>query len=266
MQFPTFDACLGSWFAAMIEGVFAVYKEEGMTSHDVVDAVRRLTGQKRVGHAGTLDPCAKGVLVIGVGRAATRTLGLVTGTEKEYVTRIKLGWRSTTDDREGEKQMVFQPTEDRGQKAEGTTHPSPVPRPPSSGAIPSEAQVRQALAGFQGMIDQHPPAFSAVKVHGRAAYKLARAAREVDLPARRVEAKEIELLGYAWPYADVRLVTGPGFYVRSLARDLGERLGTGGYVEELERTRVGTYTKERATRLSDLAKSIDRIVGSEPVA
>jgi tRNA pseudouridine55 synthase len=223
----------------MIEGVFAIYKDEGMTSHDVVDVVRRLTGQKRVGHAGTLDPCAKGVLVIAVGRAATKTLNRAAGAEKEYVTRIKLGWRSTTDDREGDKEPVAFPS------------------------IPSETQVRQALAGFQGMIDQRPPAFSAIKVRGRAAYKLARAAREVDLPARKVDAKEVELLGYTWPYVDVRLVTGPGFYVRSFARDLGEQLGVGGYVVELERTRVGVYTKEQAARLPDLAKSLDNMVEGE---
>ncbi len=95
----------------MLEGIVAIYKEEGMTSHDVVDAVRQLTGEKRVGHAGTLDPCAKGVLVIGVGRAATKTLSLVAGAEKEYVTRVKLGWRSTTEDREGQIEQVFWTTE-----------------------------------------------------------------------------------------------------------------------------------------------------------
>jgi len=207
------------------EGIFAVYKEEGMTSHDVVDAVRRLTGQKRVGHAGTLDPCAKGVLVVGVGRPATKRLGSVAGTEKEYVTRVKLGWQSSTDDREGDKEAVV------------------------VAEAPSEDQVRQALAQFEGVIAQRPPAFSAIKVAGRAAYKFARANKQIDLAARQVEAKRIELLGYNWPYVEVRLVTGPGFYVRSLARDLGERLGTGGYVVELERTRVGNYTADRAIRL-----------------
>jgi tRNA pseudouridine55 synthase len=230
----------------MIEGIFAVYKEEGVTSHDVVDAVRRLTRQKRVGHAGTLDPCAKGVLVVGVGRAATKMLHLVVGAEKEYLARIRLGWRSTTDDREGKKEEVFRKTEDGGQKTEDGTGLS-------LGEIPSPEQVRQALARFRGVIEQRPPAFSAVKVHGRAAYKLARAARVVELPARTVEVKEIELLGYAWPEVDVRLVTGPGFYVRSLARDLGEALGTGAYLEQLERTRVGTYTREQAVRQADLA-------------
>jgi tRNA pseudouridine55 synthase len=237
----------------MIEGVFAIYKEEGMTSHDVVDAVRRLTGQQRVGHAGTLDPCAKGVLVIGVGRAATRQLRSIAGTEKEYITRVKLGWRSTTEDREGKKEQVFWTTQDRGLKTA-----------PSSGQIPSEEQVRQALTYFRGTTEQRPPAFSAIKVRGRAAYKLARKGREIELPPRKVEVKETELLEYAWPHVDVRLVTGPGFYVRSFARDLGDLLGTGGYMEELERIRVGTYTKEFAAHLADFATSIGATADSEP--
>jgi len=260
----------------MVEGVFAIYKEEGMTSHDVVDAVRRSTGQQRVGHAGTLDPCAKGVLVIGVGRAATRQLRLIAGTEKEYITRVKLGWRSTTEDREGRIEQVFWPTEDgRGRPGSQTRSIAfgvPTPCLPCegqpqgvapTGMIPTEEQVRQALTHFQGTIDQRPPVFSAIKVRGRAAYKLARKGRQIDLPSRKVEVKEIELLGYAWPYADVRLVTGPGFYVRSFARDLGELLGTGGYLERLERIRVGTYTKERAIRLSDLAKSVRDVAGGD---
>ena len=210
------------------EGIFAVYKDEGMTSHDVVDMVRRATGERRVGHAGTLDPCACGVLVVGVGRPATKRLSSVVGTEKEYVTRVRLGWRSTTDDREGEKEEVL------------------------VAAPPTEDRVRQALASLEGVIDQRPPAFSAVKLGGRAAYKLARKKKVVDLAPRKVEAKQVELLRYEWPCADIRLVTGPGFYVRSLARDLGELLGTGGYVEYLERTRVGTYTKDGAIPLDDL--------------
>ncbi len=199
-----------------------------MTSHDVVDVVRRATGQKRVGHAGTLDPCARGVLVVGVGRAATKRLGQAAGTEKEYIARIKLGWRSNTDDPEGKKEQV------------------------SVSQVPSEQQVRQALRGFEGVIQQRPPAFSAVKVGGRAAYKLARARRHIELAARAVETRQIELLNYVWPIVDVRIVTGPGFYVRSLARDLGESLGTGAYLEALERTRVGSYTKEQAVRIADL--------------
>ncbi|HSW01309.1 MAG TPA: tRNA pseudouridine(55) synthase TruB [Sedimentisphaerales bacterium] len=212
------------------EGVFAVYKDDGMTSHDVIDVVRRVTREKRVGHAGTLDPCAKGVLVVAVGRAATKTLGEITGSEKEYITRVKLGWRSTTDDREGDKEEV------------------PASR------IPTEEQVRAALAGFEGVISQRPPIYSALKVGGRAAYKLARAHKQIELSERQVEAKAVELIRYEWPWLDVRLVTGSGFYVRSFARDLGAALGTGGYVDQLERTRVGAFTKEQALRISDLRR------------
>ncbi len=212
------------------EGIFAVFKEEGMTSHDVVDLVRRCTGQRKVGHAGTLDPCARGVLVVGVGRPATRQLGQIVEKEKEYTTRIRLGWRSTTDDREGEK------------------HENPV------STIPSEQVVRDALKAFQGVISQRPPAFSALKVAGRPAYRLARAKQPVELASREVLVKEIELLAYEWPMADVRMVTGPGVYVRAVARDLGEALGTGGYVEELERTRVGSYTADQAVAISELRR------------
>jgi tRNA pseudouridine55 synthase len=211
------------------EGIIAIYKAEGMTSHDVVDMVRRHTGQKRVGHAGTLDPCAKGVLVVGVGRAATKRLGEIAGTEKEYVTRIRLGVRSTTDDREGQKEQVDVST------------------------TPSLQQIQEALTTFKGVIPQRPPAFSAIKVGGRPAYRLARAKKQVELAAREVEVKEIELLTYEWPFLDLRMVTGPGVYVRAIARDLGEALGTGGYVEQLERIRVGSFVKEQAVRLSDMS-------------
>jgi len=204
------------------EGIFAIYKEEGLSSHDVVAIVRRTTGQKRVGHAGTLDPYAKGILVVGVGRPATRQLGQIVEKEKEYVTRVRLGWRSTSDDREGEKEEV----------------------PPTT--IPSEQTVRDALTTFQGVIEQRPPDFSAVKIGGRPAYKFARAKKPVELRLRQVLIKEIELISYEWPLVEIRMVTGPGVYVRSVARDLGELLGTAGYVEVLERTRVGSYTAENA--------------------
>jgi len=204
------------------EGIFAVYKDVGMSSHAIVNLVRRCTGQKRVGHGGTLDPCAKGILVIGVGRPATKQLGQIVEKEKEYVTHVRLGWRSTTDDREGEKEEV------------------------SITVPPSREDVESALAKFQGVIHQRPPSFSALKVGGRPAYKLARANKDMELASREVVIKEIELLSYDWPIAVVRMVTGPGVYVRSVARDLGEALGTGGYVSELERTRVGSYTADQA--------------------
>ncbi len=218
-----------------MEGIFAVYKDEGMTSHDVVAAVRRITRVKRVGHAGTLDPCAKGVLVVAVGRASTKRLGEIAGGEKEYLTRVRLGWTSTTDDREGQKNEI------------------------EVREIPSEERIREVLAGFVGVISQRPPIFSALKVGGRPAYKLARAQKHIELSERQVEAKKVELIRYEWPWVDIRLVTGSGFYVRSFARDLGEALHTGGYVDQLERTRVGEFTRERAIRLSDLRRSPDSV-------
>ncbi len=212
------------------DGILVIYKEAGVSSHRVVLEVRHFAGCK-AGHAGTLDLYASGVLVVGVGRPATKKLSLIVGKEKEYLVRIRLGCRSTSDDREGVKEPVC------------------VTR------IPAHAEVADALAGFRGIITQRPPAFSALKIKGRPAYKLARLDEPVDLAPRQVEVKEIELLDYQWPFAQARLVTGPGVYVRAIARDLGEVLGTGAYVEELERTRVGPYTKDQAIRLSDLKPS-----------
>ena len=210
------------------DGILVVYKEEGISSHDVVQRVRWHTRKRRVGHAGTLDLCASGVLVIGVGREATRTLSQIVGKDKEYLTRIRLGCRSTTDDREGDKQTVC------------------VVK------IPSQKDVMEALGRFVGVIEQRPPAFSALKIAGTPAYKLARANEPVKLAPRQVEILEIELLRYDWPFVEVRMVTGPGVYVRAVARDLGEALGTGAYMHDLERTRIGPYTKDQAVRLSDL--------------
>jgi tRNA pseudouridine55 synthase len=212
------------------DGILVMYKEPGVSSHRVVLEVRHYTCCK-VGHAGTLDLYASGVLVLGVGRPATKRLSQIVGKDKEYVTRIRLGCRSTSDDREGVKQPVCVTT------------------------IPSQKDVADALNRFLGTITQRPPAFSALKVKGKPAYKLARAHRPVDLASRPVEILQIELLSYQWPFAEIRLVTGPGVYVRAVARDLGEVLGTGAYVEELERIRVGPYTKDQAIRLCDLKRA-----------
>lgn len=207
--------------------IFAVYKPKGITSHDVVARVRRVTGVKRVGHAGTLDPLASGVLVIAVGREATKQLSAVVVAEKEYLATIKLGTTSTTDDEEGEKQS------------------RPVDQQPTSPALVA------ALQQLTGIISQRPPAFSALKISGQPAYRLARRGKPVALKPRLVEVKTIELLRYEWPLVELRLVTGSGFYVRALARDLGERLGVGGYLTALERTRVGQFLKQDAVLLAE---------------
>lgn len=202
--------------------IFAVYKPKGPTSYAVVAEVKKLTGEKRVGHAGTLDPLASGVLVLGVGREATKKLAEITASEKEYVVKIKLGETSTTDDMEGEKEVVE------------------VEMPPSA------ESVKAALGKFVGEIEQTPPIYSAVKIRGRPAYKHARSGRSIELKPRKVFVKSIEVISYKFPVVSLHVVCGKGVYIRSLARDLGRELGTGGYVSELERTKVGEFTKEKA--------------------
>ncbi len=195
-------------------GVVNLDKPVGPTSHDMVGLVRRLSGMRRIGHAGTLDPLASGVLPILVG-PATRFSEELTGGPKRYEAVIRLGWRSATDDGEG-------------------------PLEQGHGPLPSPAAAGEALAGFVGTHDQRPPAFSARKVGGRTAHRAARAGSALELPSRPVTIEGIELLGSSASddALDLRidLRCGPGTYVRSLARDLGDRLGCGGYLAALRRT------------------------------
>ena len=207
------------------EGIVAVYKPVGMTSHDVVGIVRRATGERRVGHAGTLDPLAKGVLVIGIGRAFTRQLSEIVAHEKEYVASVRLGMTSSTGDEEGEK----------------AAHDIP--------AVPSRDDVLVAVSGFVGEIMQVPPVYSALKIGGKPAYAHARAGHPPIMEARPILIKEIEIVSYAWPDLSLRIVTGPGAYIRSLAHDFGEALHVGGYLAGLERTRVGSYRAGSAIRI-----------------
>lgn len=207
------------WFP--MQGIFAVYKPKGPTSHDVINQLRRKTGVRKIGHAGTLDPLASGVLVVGVGREATKQLGAVARKEKEYLAKIRLGMTSTTDDEEGEKTKT---------KVAG---------------IPTIVEIKKAVAKFEGEILQTPPIYSAIKIKGKEAYKLARKGQTPELKPRKVLIKEIEILNYEWPYLELRFVTGPGVYIRALARDIGKELKVGGYLAELERTRVGKFTLDK---------------------
>jgi tRNA pseudouridine55 synthase len=205
-------------------GVVNLDKPVGPTSHDMVGLLRRLTGTRRIGHAGTLDPLASGVLPILVG-SATRFSEELTGGRKRYEAVIRLGARSETDDAQG-------------------------PVTPSDGPLPDEAAVRRALGAFVGTFDQRPPAFSARKQGGRTAHRAARAGTPIDLPARTVTVDSIDLLdvtrGDAWHDVRIDLRCGPGTYVRSIARDLGERLGCGGYLAALRRTEAAGLRVEDA--------------------
>ena len=195
----------------------------------MVDAVRRATGERRVGHAGTLDPLAEGVLVIATGKS-TKLLASLVGKEKEYVATVKLGEWSETDDAEGGKTPV-------------------------SGAIrPKRTEILRTLPHFVGEIEQVPPVYSALKVGGQRAYRLARSGEAPKLKPRRVNVTSMELLSYKWPYLKLRITTGPGVYVRSLARDIGQALGTGGYIAALERVRVGEFVKRNCSKSYPLAR------------
>ena len=212
-------------------GLVVVDKPGGMTSHDVVSRGRRLLGTRKVGHAGTLDPMATGVLVLGVG-AATRLLGHLLLSEKAYAATVRLGATTTTDDAEGDL-LLARPT----------------------GHV-TDDDVRRVLAGFVGELDQVPSAVSAVKVDGRRAYDRVRAGEQVELASRRVTIHDLAVHDVrrtdAAVEADLTLHCSTGTYVRAVARDLGAQLGTGGHLTALRRTTVGPFALDVARTLEQL--------------
>jgi tRNA pseudouridine55 synthase len=215
-------------------GVVNLDKPAGPTSHDMVSLLRRLTGIRRIGHAGTLDPLASGVLPILVG-AATRFSEELSGGAKRYTAVVRLGQRSLTDDAEG-------------------------PLTSDPGPLPDAEGLASALASFVGAFEQVPPAFSARKRDGMTAYRAARAGTPIELAPRLVRVDQIDLLatkhGDGWLDAEIDLRCGAGTYVRSIARDLGERLGCGGHLHALRRTEAAGLRAEAAltpARLEELA-------------
>ena len=213
-------------------GLLIVDKPAGWTSHDVVAKIRRLAGTKRVGHAGTLDPLATGVLVVGVEKA-TRLLGYLALAEKEYVATIRLGQTTDTDDADG-----------------AVTGSVPV-------TTLSDAELRRAVSALTGQITQVPPGVSAIKVDGQRSYRLARAGQAPRLAGRTVTVREfaVDAVRPAGEVVDVdaRVTCSSGTYIRALARDLGTALGVGGHLTALRRTRVGPYLASEARTLDQLA-------------
>jgi tRNA pseudouridine55 synthase len=210
-------------------GLVVVDKSGGMTSHDVVSRVRRLAGTRKVGHAGTLDPMATGVLVLGVNRA-TRLLGHLMLTEKGYDATIRLGVATTTDDAEGE-----------------------VTTTASTDGL-DEAVVRAAAAEFVGDLQQVPTAVSAIKVDGKRAYQRVRDGEEVELKARPVTVHELTVHAVRGAELDISVRCSSGTYIRAIARDLGARLGVGGHLSALRRTAVGPYDLASARTLDQLGE------------
>jgi tRNA pseudouridine55 synthase len=203
-------------------GVLNLNKPAGVTSRDVVNVVQRLVKPTKVGHAGTLDPMATGVLLVCVG-GATRLISLLQRSSKTYVAAFRLGQRSDTDDSTGTVTEVS-----------------------IDGDVPSEQKVCDVLQSFVGTIDQVPPAFSAVKVNGQRAYAKARRGETVELKAKAVRIFAIDVLEYSWPDLTVQIECGSGTYIRSIARDLGEMLGCGGLMTSLERTAIGAFCVDLA--------------------
>jgi len=223
-------------FTPASDGIVVVDKPAGMTSHTVVARIRRIAGTRKVGHAGTLDPMATGVLVVGLNRA-TRLLGHLQLADKSYDATIRLGATTTTDDAEGEIVSTF--------PVDGVT---------------AEA-ISAAVDGFRGEISQVPSKVSAIKVDGKRAYERVRAGEEVALKARAVTISRYDVLDVRVAPdgidVDVSVDCSSGTYIRALARDLGADLGVGGHLTALRRTRVGSFGLAAAHSLESLAKSFD---------
>ena len=215
-------------------GIVVVDKPAGMTSHDVVGKCRRIFGTRKVGHAGTLDPMATGVLVVGIERA-TKILGLLTATSKSYAATIRLGRTTTTEDAEGD---VLQDISARDV---------------------TDEQIENGIAALRGDISQRPSSVSAVKVDGKRAYQLVREGQDVQLAERTVRIDRFEVLDIRrdgdFVDVDVEVDCSSGTYIRALARDLGEALAVGGHLTALRRTRVGGFGLEQARALDELAEA-----------
>lgn len=204
-----------------LNGVLVLDKPLGWTSADCCRYIRKGTGGAKVGHAGTLDPLATGVLVLCLGRA-TKMIDRLMATEKRYLAEIDLAHWSPTDDLEA------------------------PPVPAEIASVPSRERVLESCAGFVGRVMQRPPVFSAIWVDGERAYDLARAGEEVALAARAVDIHDIQVVDYEWPILKVDVRCGKGTYIRSLARDIGRGLGAGGMLTSLRRTASGSFTADRA--------------------
>jgi tRNA pseudouridine55 synthase len=211
-----------------MDGLIVLDKPGGITSAGAVNRVKRLLDRgTKIGHAGTLDPFATGVLLLLIGKA-TKSSEKLMDQPKRYEATVKLGASTATDD------------------LESPEVPWPQAMPPSS------EEIKSAITGFAGMISQRPPAFSALKISGRPAYKLARRGQPVELRPRDVRIDGIDIVSWQWPLLKLRIDCGRGTYIRAIARDVGEMLKTGGYLTELRRTRIGAFDIADAVTLEQV--------------
>ena len=222
----------------MINGIVNIYKEKGYTSHDVVAVLRKVVGQKKIGHTGTLDPDATGVLPVCLGRA-TKVCELLTDHDKTYEALLLLGKTTDTQDISGEVLEERNP-----------------------GNL-TEEEVRSCIESFIGEYDQIPPMYSALKVNGKKLYELAREGKTVERKSRRVQIHGIRILEMNLPHVRMKVDCSKGTYIRTLCHDIGEKLQVGGCMEELERTKVGRFLKEDAVTLDEVRQKMEQGEGAE---
>lgn len=222
----------------MINGIVNIYKEKGYTSHDVVAVLRKVVGQKKIGHTGTLDPDATGVLPVCLGRA-TKVCELLTDHDKTYEALLLLGKTTDTQDISGEVLEERDP-----------------------GSL-TEEEVRSCIESFIGEYDQIPPMYSALKVNGKKLYELAREGKTVERKSRKVQIHGIRILEMNLPHVRMEVDCSKGTYIRTLCHDIGEKLQVGGCMEELERTKVGRFLKEDAVTLDEVRQKMEQGEGAE---
>lgn len=210
-------------------GFLLINKPSGPTSHDIIDQLRRVTGIKKIGHAGTLDPFASGLLIVAVGREATREIGKFVKLDKEYIAMLYLGATTDTYDRTGKQLEV------RSKKLEVKIN-----------------RVEEVLEKFIGKQEQVPPMFSAKKVGGKKLYKLARQGIEVERKPAPIEIYDIKILKYKWPLLKMKVLCSSGTYIRSLAHDIGKELDCGAYAQELERIAISGLRIDKAISAATL--------------
>ena len=237
-------------------GYLLINKPIGPTSHDIVDRVRRMTGAKTVGHAGTLDPFASGLLIVGVGREATREFVKLVGLDKRYRAVLHLGATSDTDDRTGRITPLIMNNEQRTMNnSDRIVHSSSFIVHDS---MPTESEIHATLKKFTGKIQQLPPIYSAKKIHGKKMYELAREGKTFERQPVEVDIYSVSIVNYSLPPTPYSIILdihcSSGTYIRALARDIGEALGCGVYLEELERTAVGPFALEESIKADELNK------------
>jgi len=217
-----------------MEGILLVNKPKGKTSFSLIHELRKITGVQKIGHSGTLDPFATGVMVLLIGKKFTKKSQTFTFQDKEYIARVHLGFETETYDSDSEKIAV-------------------------SDRIPEKEEIEKALEQFQGEVEQTPPMFSAKKVKGVRLYKLARQGVEIERP-KKIVSMTTTMLGYEYPYLDIHVRCSKGTYIRSIAYDLGKVLGVGAYLSELKRTAQGPFRLDQCLDYEKLCDCKNHLV------